>query len=90
MGGRPYRTRRARQRAAASVDEIAQTWREGQFIVREGEIVSPLQAVALRDLEALGYDADALVRAVAPRRAVALIRQFAAVAHASDPISCLR
>jgi cyclic-di-AMP phosphodiesterase PgpH len=41
----------ARQRAAASVDEIAQTWREGQFIVREGEIVSPLQAVALRDLE---------------------------------------
>ena len=41
----------ARQRAAASVDEVSQTWLAGQFIVREGEIVSPLQAVALRELE---------------------------------------
>jgi cyclic-di-AMP phosphodiesterase PgpH len=41
----------ARQRAASAVEEVSQTWREGQFIVREGEIVSSLQAVALRDLE---------------------------------------
>jgi putative nucleotidyltransferase with HDIG domain len=41
----------ARQRAAAAVDEVSQTWLAGQFIVREGEIVSPLQAVALRELE---------------------------------------
>jgi putative nucleotidyltransferase with HDIG domain len=41
----------ARQRAAAAVDEVSQTWLPGQFIVREGEIVSPLQAVALRELE---------------------------------------
>jgi len=41
----------ARQRAASAVGEVSQTWLAGQFIVREGEIVSPLQAVALRELE---------------------------------------
>jgi cyclic-di-AMP phosphodiesterase PgpH len=41
----------ARQRAAAAVGEVSQTWLAGQFIVREGEIVTQLQAVALRELE---------------------------------------
>jgi putative nucleotidyltransferase with HDIG domain len=41
----------ARERAAESVEEISQVWLAGQFIVREGEIVGPLQAQAIESLD---------------------------------------
>ena len=44
-------TAAARELAASSVDEIGQVWLAGQFIVREGEIVGPLQALAVEGLD---------------------------------------
>lgn len=44
-------TESARELAAASVPEVSQVWLAGQFIVREGEIVSPLQALAVEGLD---------------------------------------
>ena len=44
-------TESARDLAAASVPEVSQVWLPGQFIVREGEIVSPLQALAVEGLD---------------------------------------
>ena len=44
-------TAAARELAAASVDEVGQVWLAGQFIVREGEVVSPLQALAVSGLD---------------------------------------
>ena len=44
-------TAAARELAASSVDEVSQVWLAGQFIVREGEIVGPLQALAVDGLD---------------------------------------
>lgn len=44
-------TAAARELAAATVEEVSQVWLAGQFIVREGEIVSPLQALAIEGLD---------------------------------------
>jgi putative nucleotidyltransferase with HDIG domain len=44
-------TAAARDLAAASVAEVSQVWLAGQFIVREGEIVGPLQALAIEGLD---------------------------------------
>ncbi len=44
-------TASARELAAASVDDVSQVWLAGQFIVREGEIVGPLQALAITGLD---------------------------------------
>jgi cyclic-di-AMP phosphodiesterase PgpH len=44
-------TATARELAAASVPEVSQTWLAGQIIVREGEIVGPLQALAIERLD---------------------------------------
>jgi len=44
-------TATARELAAAAVPEVSQVWLPGQIIVREGEIVSPLQAQAIDGLE---------------------------------------
>ena len=44
-------TAAARELAAASVAEVSQVWLAGQFIVREGEIVGPLQALAIEGLD---------------------------------------
>jgi putative nucleotidyltransferase with HDIG domain len=43
-------TAAARERAAAGVEEVAQVWLPGQFIVREGEIVGSLQVAAIEQL----------------------------------------
>jgi putative nucleotidyltransferase with HDIG domain len=45
-------TAAARESAASSVGEISQVWLEGQFIVRQGEIVGSLQALAVAGLDA--------------------------------------
>jgi putative nucleotidyltransferase with HDIG domain len=44
-------TESARELAAAAVPEVSQVWLPGQFIVREGEIVVPLQALAVEGLD---------------------------------------
>lgn len=44
-------TATAREAAAAAVPEVSQVWLPGQIIVREGEIVGPLQAQAIDGLE---------------------------------------
>ena len=44
-------TAAARDLAAAAVSEVSQVWLPGQFIVRQGEIVGPLQALAISKLE---------------------------------------
>ena len=80
----PSRMRIAAQRFADAGRDALAAWAAEKVVDEHGH-----DRLALRDLEALGYDADALVRAVAPRRAVALIRQFDAFVHAPDPIGCL-
>jgi len=45
-------TAAARELAAGSIAEVSQVWLPGQFIVREGEIVGPLQALAIESLDA--------------------------------------
>jgi putative nucleotidyltransferase with HDIG domain len=44
-------TAAARELAAAGVQEVSQVWLAGQFIVRQGEIVGPLQARAIEGLD---------------------------------------
>jgi putative nucleotidyltransferase with HDIG domain len=44
-------TAAARELAAAAVPEVSQVWLPGQFIVRQGEIVGTLQALAIDGLE---------------------------------------
>jgi len=44
-------TAAARELAAAAVPEVSQVWLAGQFIVRQGEIVGPLQALAIDGLD---------------------------------------
>ena len=44
-------TAEARELAAAAVPEVSQVWLPGQIIVREGEIVGPLQARAIDGLD---------------------------------------
>jgi putative nucleotidyltransferase with HDIG domain len=44
-------TAAARELAAAAVPEVSQVWLPGQFIVRQGEIVGPLQALAIDRLD---------------------------------------
>jgi putative nucleotidyltransferase with HDIG domain len=44
-------TATARELAAAAVPEVGQVWLAGQFIVRQGEIVGPLQALAIERLD---------------------------------------
>ena len=41
----------ARELAAAAVSEVSQVWLPGQFIIRQGEIVGPLQALAISGLD---------------------------------------
>ena len=44
-------TEAARELAAAAVSEDSQVWLPGQFIIRQGEIVGPLQALAISGLD---------------------------------------
>jgi len=44
-------TAAAREAAAAAVGDVSQVWLEGQFIVRQGEIVGSLQALAIAGLD---------------------------------------
>ena len=53
----PDATSAARQRAAESVDEVTQTWRAGEAIVREGELVTVRQALAVEELGLTGGSA---------------------------------
>lgn len=44
-------TSAARELAASAVSEVSQVWLPGQFIVRQGEIVGPMQALAISGLD---------------------------------------
>jgi cyclic-di-AMP phosphodiesterase PgpH len=46
----PELTALERQRAAEAVEEVAETWRAGEAIVRENEVVGPLQLQAIERL----------------------------------------
>ena len=50
----PDATAAARERAAESVDDVAEVWRPGEAIVREGEIVGPLAFEAIEQLGLVG------------------------------------
>ncbi len=52
----PELTQLERERAAAAVEEVAETWRAGEAIVREGEVVGRLQMRAIEDLGLSGTD----------------------------------
>jgi hypothetical protein len=46
-------------------------------------------ALALRDLHDLGYDAEAVVQAVVPPVQAALVRSFEQLVRADDPVGCV-
>ncbi|GGI09595.1 hypothetical protein GCM10011354_34860 [Egicoccus halophilus] len=70
----PDATTARRERAAEETEELASTWRPGQAIVREGEIVGPMQARAIESLGLSGSSpARALLRALAAMAMVAVI-----------------
>ena len=50
----PDATAAARERAAESVEDVTATWRAGEAIVREGEVVSPMAARAIEELGLTG------------------------------------
>jgi cyclic-di-AMP phosphodiesterase PgpH len=50
----PDATAAARERAAESVEEVTETWRPGEVIVRAGDVVTPRQAQAVEDLGLMG------------------------------------
>ena len=57
----PDATADARQRAADEAEEVVRVWRPGEAIVREGEVVDPLQARAIAQL---GLDGSSPLRAL--------------------------
>jgi cyclic-di-AMP phosphodiesterase PgpH len=54
----PEATAAARQREADAVPDVTRTWRPGEAIVREGQIIDPMQ---YRALELLGVDGATIV-----------------------------
>ncbi|MFW5933265.1 MAG: HD family phosphohydrolase, partial [Actinomycetota bacterium] len=50
----PDATAAARERAAETVDDVAEVWRPGEAIVREGEVVDPLAFEAIEELGLVG------------------------------------
>ncbi len=50
----PDATAAARERAAESVEEVTETWRAGEVIVRAGDVVTPRQAQAVEELGLMG------------------------------------
>jgi len=60
------------------------TWADQKILEEAGH-----DDLALRDLSALGYRAEAFVRAFAPPRAAAWVALFERLAAADDPIGCV-
>jgi cyclic-di-AMP phosphodiesterase PgpH len=54
----PEATAAARQREADAVPDVTRTWRPGEAIVREGQIIDPMQ---FRALELLGVDGATII-----------------------------
>ncbi len=65
----PELTQTERERAAEAVPEVSRTWRAGEAIVREGEIVTALQVQAV---ERLGLSGTSVIRSVL-RTALAML-----------------
>ncbi|TVR37630.1 MAG: HDIG domain-containing protein [Nitriliruptor sp.] len=65
----PELTQTERERAAEAVPEVSRTWRPGEAIVREGEIVTALQVQAV---ERLGLSGTSVIRSVL-RTALAML-----------------
>lgn len=74
--------------AAARFEAAGQTllarWAEQKAQEERGH-----DALALRDLTALGYDADRLVEALVPPTAAALVRYFTDAVRGDDPVRCV-
>lgn len=80
----PLMTEAARRFAVDGRDALAD-WAETKAREEAGH-----DALARRDLEALGYDAAAVVEALVPPAAQALVAHFGAtVREAADPIGCV-
>ena len=73
----PDATAAARERAAEAVDDVAEVWRPGEAIVREGELVEPMAFEAIEELGLVGGSPlRAWLRAVA---AMLLVTAVAAI-----------
>jgi hypothetical protein len=80
----PPLMREAARRFAKDGRATLAQWAETKAREEQGH-----DALALRDLRALGYDAEAAVRAVVPPRAAALVSYFERLVHAEDPVGCV-
>jgi hypothetical protein len=74
----------AAARFAAAGRHALAAWAERKVRDEHGH-----DTLALRDLAALGYDAEALVAAVIPPAPSALVTLFEALVRAADPVGCV-
>jgi hypothetical protein len=74
----------AAERFAAAGREALAAWAREKAVEERGH-----DALALRDLAALGYDAEAAVAQLRPSTAVALAERLRAAVHADDPVGCV-
>ena len=79
----PLMLEAAERFAASGRDVLAELAREKAHEETSHDLL------AVRDLAALGYDAEALVEAVVPSSAAALVAYFTEAVHSEDPIGCI-
>lgn len=76
----PLMTEASRRFAAMGIEPLAR-WAEQKAVEERGH-----DELALRDIRALGYNAEAVVRALAPKTSVALVDYFTAAVLGDNPI----
>lgn len=74
----------ASARFRASGREALARWAESKVRDERGH-----DELALRDIRAMGYDAEAVVNTLVPTTAAALVRYFTSAVRATDPIGCV-
>ncbi len=75
--------------AAAQRFAAAKRWQLAQWAEHKSYEEKGHDQLALLDIEAMGYDAQAVVERFAPSGAIALVNFFARSAQAADPIDCV-
>ena len=80
----PQLMKQAAQRFAS-----AGRWKEARWAADKAIEEQGHDQLALLDIESLGYDAEALVKAAVPPAAAHLVDYFTRSVQASDPINCI-
>lgn len=74
---------------AARRFSLAERWSLAQWAARKATEETSHDRLALLDIQAMGYQADAVVKALVPPAARTLVDYFTQSVQASDPIGCV-